>query len=117
MDRSAFADVVEAFLDERNIPNVPMHDKGAFALDFAIEDMGGGHFCLGIECEAPRHPLLARARGRELWRPRTLRRVIPKIHRVSLQGWFANRQGEQALLLRAIDDALEANVSTERLAS
>jgi|GEM_PF-671081 len=115
--RSAFADVVEAFLDERNIPVVPMHDKGAFALDFAIEDTGGGHFCLGIECDAPRHPLLAKARGRELWRPHTLRRAIPSIHRVSLQGWFSDRRGEQNLLLRAIDDAMKADISQERLAS
>ncbi len=81
-------------------------DEGAFALDFAIVDPRTGTFGFGIECDAPRHPLLERARAREIWRPSVLRRSIPAIHRVSSEAWYNNPGGERLKLQDAILNAL-----------
>lgn len=77
-------------------------DDGAFGLDFAIEDPRTGLFGIGIECDAPRHPLLQTARAREMWRPDVLRRSIPVIHRVSTHRWFHEPEVERARLREAV---------------
>ena len=81
-------------------------DEGAFGLDFAIEDPRTGLYGIGIECDAPRHPLLANARARELWRPEVLRRSIPVIHRVSTHRWFGEPERERELLHAAVSQAM-----------
>lgn len=81
-------------------------DDGAFGLDFAIEDPRTGLYGIGIECDAPRHPLLARARAREMWRPDVLRRSIPAIHRVSSHRWFHEPEQERERLRRAVISAM-----------
>jgi len=78
------------------------HEDGAFGLDFAIEDPRTGLYGIGIECDAPRHPLLARARAREMWRPSVLRRSIPAIHRVSSHRWYHESDLERARLQDAV---------------
>ena len=81
-------------------------DDGAFGLDFAIEDPRTGLYGIGIECDAPRHPLLESARARELWRPDVLRRSIPKVHRVSSHRWFHEPEHERERLRRAVTSAM-----------
>jgi len=90
----------------------PSHagEDGAFALDFAIEDPRTGLYGLGIECDAPRHPLLATGRSREMWRPAILRRSIPSIHRVSSHRWHHEFEIERAKLHRAIRTAMGSAV-------
>ena len=78
------------------------HEDGAFGLDFAIEDPRTGLYGIGIECDAPRHPLLANARAREMWRPSVLRRSIPAIHRVSSHRWYHEPALERARLQNAV---------------
>ncbi|WP_395450044.1 AAA domain-containing protein [Aminobacter sp. UC22_36] len=85
---------------------VGVSDDGAFGLDFAIEDPRTGLFGLGIECDAPRHPLLENARAREMWRPTVLRRSIPAIHRVSSHRWFHDPKTERDLLRSAVIRAM-----------
>jgi primosomal replication protein N'' len=85
---------------------IGVSDDGAFGLDFAIEDPRTGLFGLGIECDAPRHPLLETARAREMWRPTVLRRSIPAIHRVSSHQWFHDPTTERNLLRKAIINAM-----------
>lgn len=82
-------------------------DDDAFGLDFAIEDPKTGLFAIGIECDAPRHELLASARAREVWRPSVLRRAIPKIHRVSSHAWYHTPEEERQRLGDAIAVALQ----------
>lgn len=82
------------------------HDDGAFGLDFAIEDPRTGLYGIGIECDAPRHPLLANARAREMWRPTVLRRSIPAIHRVSSHRWHSEPALERARLRDAVREAM-----------
>jgi primosomal replication protein N'' len=82
--------------------------EDAFGLDFAIEHPKTGLYAIGIECDAPRHELLGRARAREVWRPNVLRRAVPVIHRVSSQGWYHDAETERRRLREAIDRALEA---------
>lgn len=82
-------------------------DDDAFRLDFAIEDPKTGLFAVGIECDAPRHELLASARAREVWRPNVLRRAVPKIHRVSSHAWYHTPEEERDRLRVAIASALE----------
>jgi hypothetical protein len=84
----------------------PVGDDGAFGLDFAIEDPRTGLYGLGIECDAPRHPLLESARAREMWRPDVLRRSIPAIHRVSSHRWFQEPEQERERLRRAVVSAM-----------
>lgn len=81
-------------------------DEGAFGLDFAIEDPRTGLYGIGIECDAPRHALLATARAREMWRPQVLQRSIPLIHRVSSLGWFNNPEYERGRLRAAVEQAM-----------
>ena len=85
---------------------ISVADDGAFGLDFAIEDPRTGLFGLGIECDAPRHPLLANARARELWRPGVLRRSIPSIHRVSSHRWYHEPDVERERLRAAVATAM-----------
>jgi primosomal replication protein N'' len=82
-------------------------DRDAFGLDFAIEDPLTGLFAIGIECDAPRHELLASARAREVWRPSVLRRAVPKIHRVSSHAWYHTPQEERRRLSDAIASVLD----------
>lgn len=82
------------------------HEDGAFGLDFAIEDPRTGLYGIGIECDAPRHPLLATARAREMWRPSVLRRSIPVIHRVSSHRWYHEPALERARLQDAVRQAM-----------
>jgi len=78
----------------------------AFGLDFAIEDPRTGLFGVGIECDAPRHALLRRARAREIWRPGVMRRAIPVVHRVSSDGWYHQPADERSRLDAALRRAL-----------
>jgi hypothetical protein len=82
-------------------------DDDAFGLDFAIEDEATGLFAIGIECDAPRHDLLTRARAREVWRPSVLRRAVPSIHRVSSHAWYHEPDEERLRLRKAIHLALK----------
>lgn len=86
----------------------PVNEEGAFGLDFAIEDPRTGLYGIGIECDAPRDPLLANARAREMWRPAVLRRSIPVIHRVSSHRWHHEPAIERERLRRAIVNAMGA---------
>lgn len=74
----------------------------AFALDYAIEHPETGLFALGIECDAPQHPLLRFARAREVWRTKVLNRAIPVIHRVSSHDWYQDSEQERRRLLDAV---------------
>jgi DNA polymerase III delta prime subunit len=104
-----FPDRVEAFLREHRWPLTTVTDDSAFAFDFAITAPDGGPYLLGIECDAPQHPLLRRARAREVWRPAVLMRSIPRIHRVSCFAWYHDPQRERERLRAAIEAALDAD--------
>lgn len=82
-------------------------DADAFGLDYAIEHPETGLFAIGIECDSPRHPLLAHARAREVWRPQVLQRSLSVLHRVSCHGWFHDGEQERVRLLNAVKMALE----------
>ncbi len=82
-------------------------ENDAFGLDFAIEDEKTGLFAIGIECDAPRHELLASARAREVWRPSVLKRAVPKIHRVSSHAWYHTPDEERQRLSEAIASTLQ----------
>lgn len=83
-----------------------VREDGAFGIDLAVEDPRTGLFGIGIECDAPRHPLLERARAREVWRPQVLRRSVPILHRVSSHRWFHEPDVERARLREAVAQAL-----------
>jgi primosomal replication protein N'' len=103
-----FRTEVETFLRARGWQPETPEAEDAFGVDFAIEDPKTGLFALGIECDTPQHPLLARARAREIWRPSVLRRAIPHVHRVSSRAWLLDGQKERALLEEALQRALGA---------
>ncbi len=86
----------------------PVSEDGAFGLDFAIEDPRTGLYGIGIECDAPRDPLLAKARAREIWRRSVLGRSIPVIHRVSSHRWYNEPEVERARLKEAVRGAMGA---------
>ncbi len=65
-----------------------------------------GLYGIGIECDAPRHRILASARAREIWRPSVLRRAIPHVYRVSSHGWYHAGDEERLRLKAAIESAL-----------
>lgn len=77
-----------------------------FGLDFAVVDPRTGLFGLGVECDAPHHRLLRRARAREVWRPKVLARAVPRTHRVSSGAWYSRPEEERARLREALAGAI-----------
>ena len=77
-----------------------------FGIDFAIVDLRTRLFGFGIECDAPGHPLLARARAREIWRRGVLTRGIPVMHRVSSRDWYHHPEEEKSRLRDVLRTAL-----------
>lgn len=101
-----FTQIVGAYLQSLGWDAAAASEGDAFGLDFAIEHPDTGNFAIGIECDAPSHPLLAHARAREIWRPSVLRRAIGGIHRVSSHAWYHDGEAERARLRLAIDAAM-----------
>lgn len=101
-----FVASVATYIRELGFEPIPTDEGDAFGLDFAIEDPRTGLFGIGIECDAPRHELLSRARAREIWRPAVLSRAIPKVHRVASHGWYHRVDEERRRLSDAIHTAL-----------
>lgn len=111
--RDGLAQSVENFLRSLGYQPVFTGEDPALGLDFALIHPSTGLFGIGIECEAPSHRLLARARAREIWRPDLLRRAYQVVHRVSAHGWYHQREAEQNRLQTAIEQALR-EVALER---
>lgn len=103
----AFYRSVGDFLRSLGYEAKATEDTDAFGLDYAIEHPETGLFAIGIECDSPRHPLLAHARAREVWRPKVLQRSLPVLHRVSCHGWFHEGEQERVRLLNAMKVALD----------
>jgi len=101
-----FYHAVGEFLRSSGYTVKETEESDAFALDYAIEHPETGLFALGIECDAPRHPLLENARAREVWRTKVLNRAIPVIHRVSSRGWYHELEQERQRLLDAVSRAV-----------
>ncbi|HRD95343.1 MAG TPA: AAA domain-containing protein [Rubrivivax sp.] len=101
-----FSASVAAYVSSLGWQVTSSSDDDAFGLDFAIEDPSTGLFAIGIECDAPRHGLLTRARAREVWRRSVIRRAVPHIHRVSSHAWYHTPDEERARLQNAISSAL-----------
>jgi primosomal replication protein N'' len=80
--------------------------KDAFGLEIAIRHPRTGIFGIGIECDSPRHPLLARARAREVWRRQVLKCSVPHVYRVVSRAWYHDAQAERTRLKDAIEQAL-----------
>lgn len=78
----------------------------AFGLDIAIRHPRTGIFGIGIECDSPKHPLLAQARAREIWRWQVLKCSVPHVYRVVSRAWYQDAQAERARLQDAIERAL-----------
>jgi hypothetical protein len=106
-DEDAFYRAVGDFLRSHGHEVKAAEDADAFGLDYAIEHPQTGLFAIGIECDAPRHPLLEHARAREVWRPQVLERSLPVLHRVSCHGWYHDGEQERLRLLNAIKMALD----------
>lgn len=107
-EQDGFTDAVTTYVHSLGWELRGVNEGDAFSLDFAIEDPTTGMYAIGIECDAPRHALLSRARAREIWRPNVLRRAIPTLHRVSSQGWYHEGDRERAQLKAAIELAMHA---------
>jgi primosomal replication protein N'' len=101
-----FTKSVEKFLVASGWKPAKARDSGAFSLDFAITDPRTGLYAIGVECDAPRHLLLRRARAREVWRPKVLNGAVPFIHRVSSYAWAHSGNKERQRLKEAIENAL-----------
>lgn len=100
-----FVRSVEEFLRSLGVRAAPTGD-GLFGLDFAIEHPASRTYVLGVECDGPTHSLLNRARARDVWRPKVLRRSMSAIHRVSGHSWYHERAHEQRRLETAVQAAL-----------
>lgn len=107
-EEDGFTKSVEHFLDTHGWKPTRARDGGAFSLDFAITDPRTGLYAIGVECDAPRHLLLQRARAREVWRPKVLSRAVPCIHRVSSYAWTHSGDEERQRLKVAVENALQS---------
>jgi hypothetical protein len=97
---------VLAYIRELGFAPAIVREGGVFGFDFAIADPATGLYAIGIECDAPRHRLLQRARAREIWRPSVLKRALPSLHRVSSRAWYHEPETEKTRLKAAIEAAL-----------
>ena len=102
------------YLKNLGVEPIAVNDGSAFGLDYAIVDPITGLYGLGIECDAPRHRILSRARAREIWRPNVLRRTIPIVHRVSSQAWLQDGQAERQRLKVAVGTVMSREATNER---
>ena len=109
-----FSRSVQDYVRSLGFAPITASDGDAFGLDFAIENPRTKLFGIGIECDAPRHPLLDRARAREIWRPSVLKRAIGTVHRVSSHAWFHRPNEERGRLSIAIQAAMNQGVHNER---
>jgi hypothetical protein len=105
-EQDGFPGAVASFLEAEGWSPVTVADPGAFGLDLAIVDPRTGLYGIGIECDAPRHGLLAHARAREIWRPGVLGRSIRRVHRVSSRGWYHEPARERERLRVAVREAV-----------
>jgi hypothetical protein len=108
-EKDGFTEAVASFLRSEGWQPADARDGGAFGLDFAIPDPRTGLYAIGIECDAPCHPILERARAREVWRPGVLRSAVPHVHRVSSYAWMHAGDAERARLRAAVQSALVAD--------
>lgn len=104
--QSGFVESVGRFLATLGVDAELAKAGDAFQLDFAIKHPRTGLFGIGIECDAPRHRLLAKARAREIWRPSVLKREIRALHRVTSHGWYHDPQQERDRLRAAVEAAM-----------
>lgn len=58
---------------------------------------------IAIDCDPPMHPLLRRARARDVWRAETLRRSFSVLHGVSPRAWYHERAAEEQRLRTQLD--------------
>ncbi|WP_416769050.1 AAA domain-containing protein [Pseudomonas sp. RHF3.3-3] len=105
--RDGFVSTVGQYIQSLGWQASSANEGDAFGLDFAIENPATGLYAIGIECDSPCHPLLNRARAREIWRPSVLHRAIASLHRVSSHGWYHDGENERARLRAAIENALQ----------
>ena len=102
----SFVADVQAYVRELGYEAVQATERGAFNLDLAIVNPKTGLFAVGVECDAPRHPLLQGAYHREVWRKAILRRSIGVIHRISSRDWYQDRARQQDLLREVVISAI-----------
>lgn len=113
LEQDGFPSAVAAFLEAEGWSPATVADSGAFGMDLAIVDPRTGLYGIGIECDAPRHGLLAHARAREIWRPDVLRRSLRRVHRVSSRGWYHEPARERERLCAAVCAALSERIGAE----
>jgi hypothetical protein len=105
-DHDGFQKAVRSFIESLGWSIADLYDGTPFGADVGISDPNTGLYAIAIDCDSPRHSLLARARPREMWRPGVLKRSIPHIHRVSSHSWYHDPSDERERLKRAIENAL-----------
>ena len=103
-------DDVETFIRSLNLSYSRHSGSGVFTLDFTIEDPSTKLYCIGIECDAPIHPLLSNARYRNIWRQSVLSRTIPHIFRLSSRNWYENNDHEKQRLQHYIENILGTKI-------
>jgi primosomal replication protein N'' len=108
-----FTKSVADFLEAQGWQPATARDGGAFSLDFAVTDPRTGLYAIGVECDAPRHRLLEKARAREVWRPNVLSKAVPYIHRVSSYAWSHSGDTERRRLKEAVENALQSEVGLQ----
>ncbi|MBI5263861.1 MAG: DUF4011 domain-containing protein [Bradyrhizobium sp.] len=107
-EEDGFTRSVEDFLETQGWRPTRARDSGAFSLDFAIKSPRTGLYAIGVECDAPRHRLLEKARAREIWRPKVLSKAVPRVHRVSSYAWTHSGEAERSRLRSAVENALRS---------
>lgn len=110
-----FLNLVENYIQSLGYRVVRLQGKNdVFALDFAIIHPKTESYALGINCDAPVNQLLQHARAREIWRKQLLQKAIGQLHQISSQGWYQQREQEQAKLRSAIAQALAQSALAEQ---
>lgn len=89
--------------------------EDAFSVDIAVSEPGAARYILGVEFDSPRHNLLARARAREIWRPKLMTRSGLRLYRISSAEWVRSPDTERARLVAAAHQALNGKAPSSEV--
>ena len=117
MYNDGFIRSVAEFIQRLGLTPMPIQENDAFGLDLVIEDAQGKRFLIGIECDAHSHPILNKARAREIWRPKVLHMGIPYVHRITSFSWYHQKHIEMEKLIKILEASLNTQLIEKKFSS
>lgn len=109
---SPFEESVIAVIRSWGYDLVPQVGTAGYRIDIGVKHASHpGAFALGVECDGYRYHSSRTARDRDRLREEVLRGLGWRLYRIWGTAWYRDRNGEEAKLRSAIEEAVAAPVS------